>query len=99
MISLNSEYPDEEILDRAAEAEKGQRPYDSRVEGVEFDDLIEYFEVEDFGVSPTIMVPNRLRRLFEHGYLKQAYEGGDNTNVAYRLTQQGWEAVDTEPPE
>jgi hypothetical protein len=90
MVGINSEYPDQEILERAAEVEKHQRPYDYDVAGVEYDDLIEYFDVDDFGVSPTIMVPNRLKQLSEHGYLRQAYQGGSSANVAYRLTQRGW---------
>lgn len=86
MVNINSEYPDQEILERAAEAEKSQHPYHYEVNGVEYDDLIEYFQVEDFGVSPTIMIPNRLKQLSDHGYLRQVCRPGSSANAAYRLT-------------
>ena len=99
MLDLDSEYPDREILEKAAEAEKRQQPYEHEVSGVEYDDIVEYFDVDDFGVSPTIMVPNRLKRLSENGYLEQVYPNRSSANAAYRLTQKGWDTVGVESPD
>jgi hypothetical protein len=87
------------IIEKAAEVEKEQRPYDYEVSGVEYADLTEYFEVEDFGVHPTIRLPLLLKNLAEEGYLRQVYPSGSSANAAYRLSETGWNIVDLTPPE
>ena len=99
MSGLKSEYHDKEILERAAEVEKSQRPYDYGVSGIEYEDLMEYFDFEDFGSPPIIMIPNRLKQLNNNGYLKQVFPNRAAANAAYRLTSHGWNIVDVDPPD
>ena len=99
MSGLKSEYHDREILERAAEVEKRQRPYDYDVSGIEYDDLIEYFDFEDFDTPLIIMIPNRLNQLNKKGYLKQVYLNRSSANATYRLTSHGWNIVDIDPPD
>jgi hypothetical protein len=96
MSELSTEYPDRKILEKAAEAEKSQRPYEYDVSGVEYDDIIEFFEFDDFGTSPMIMVPNRLKHLSRQEYLEQVFPNRSEANAAYRLTQKGWDVVDVD---
>lgn len=99
MAGLKKEYHDKEILERAAEVEKSQLPYDHDVSGIEYEDLMEYFDFEDFDSPPMVMIPNRLKQLNNNGYLDQVYPNGSSANATYRLTSHGWNIVDVDPPD
>lgn len=98
MPQLKSEYNDREILERVAEAEIDERPFEYEVSGVEAEDIGEYFDHSDFDSHPMIMVPNRLHWLSEAGYLEKVYSNRSSANATYRLTNQGWSIVDTVKP-
>jgi hypothetical protein len=99
MSGLKPEYNDREILERAAEAEVENRPFNYSSEGVEYEHIIDHFEYEDFDNHPMIMIPNRLKQLSKEGYLKQVHKNRSNTNADYRLSNRGWEVVDTSEPD
>lgn len=99
MDELDGDSNKRKILERAAEVEKDQRPYDYEVSGVEYEDLTEYFEVEDFGVNPVLRLPLLLKDLKDQGYFERVYPSGSSANAAYRLTKKGWRTVDTSSPE
>lgn len=99
MAAPKAEYNDFEILELVASVEKRERPFKHSVSGVEYDDLVDDFEYEDFDMHPTIMIPNRLKYLSESGYLEQVYPGGSSANAAYRLSEAGWETVDASRPD
>ena len=96
---MEPEYNDQEILERIAEVEAEERPFQYEVAGVEWDDIEEFFEYDDFGTRPVFMIPNRMNELKKNGYLKQVYPSGSSANASYRLTRHGWNAVDTSEPD
>jgi hypothetical protein len=96
---MKDEYHDREILERAAEVEAEQWPYEYNTAGVEYDDVTEYFEFDDFGINTDIMIPNRLKQLSVDGYLNQVSAPRAASNASYRLTNLGWQTVDADPPD
>jgi len=93
MVDLSPGSIDRQLLERAARIETQQRPYENNVSGVEYDDLIEFFSVDDSGVHPTLRIPLKLSTLSDAGYLREVYPSGSSANAAYRLTERGWETV------
>ena len=96
---MKYEYHGREILERAAEVERKECPYEYETAGVEYNDLIKYFEFDDFGINIAIMLPNRLKQLSVDGYLRQVSAPGAASNANYRLTNLGWQSVDADPPD
>ena len=98
MCALKDEYNDRDILERVAEMERENRPFEYQTEGVVYEDLMEFFEYDDFGNPPLIMLPNRLKYLSENGYLNQVYSSGSSANATYRMAEPSWKIVDAERP-
>lgn len=99
MAGLKQRYNDGEVLERIANEETAQRPFNYETAGVEAEDIIDAFEYDDFDDPPMIMVPNRLHHLSEGGYLRKVSTNRSSSNASYRLTRQGWTVVDLEEPE
>ena len=99
MCALKNEYHDRERVERVAEKEIEKRPFEYRTSGVVYEDLMEFFDYDDFGNPPQIMLPNRLKYLSENGYLNQVYSSGSSANATYRLAQPSWKIVDGTRPE
>jgi len=97
-MTLKKEYHDKEILNRVAQVETEKRPFEFDVSGVEYGDLLEYFEYDDFGNPPMIMIPNRLKYLSDNGYLEQVYPNRSSANATYRLAKTSWKLVDVDKP-
>jgi len=98
MGALKPEYHDREILERVAEIERNSRPFEYSTSGVTYEDLMEFFEYDDFGNPPLIMLPNRLKYMSNNGYLNQVYSSGSSANATYRLAEPSWSIVDTSHP-
>lgn len=99
MSGLKTEYHDREILERVAEVEAEQRPFEYETAGVGYEAIIDDFSYEDFDNPPMIMLPNRLKQLNDNGYLTQVYPNRSSANAAYRLTNHGWNVVDIAEPD
>ena len=99
MSGLKQEYNDDEVLERVAEKEAEQRPYNYEVAGVEAEDIVGAFDLDDFDSHPMVMVPNRMHHLSEAGYLEKVYPNRSSANAAYRITRRGWTIADLDEPE
>lgn len=99
MAELKSEYHDRRILENIAEVESEERPFSHKTAGVEYEDIIDNFVLEDYGKSPVLYVPRRMDELAKNDYLTKVYDGGSNTVNAYRLTSKEWKVVDEPEPD